>query len=305
MNKLQANLCLICVTLCWSTEVIIFACIPDDILSFATTAITNAVAALILSACFFKRLKKELKRSSKKLILRCLLLGALNCTYNVLYLQGLNYLDVSTGAFTFSMTIVVLPVVLITFRKSVNKKTWISVVLVLTGIIVALGSNFANTQFLGLLIMLIGCIVRAVFIVKLNDFAKEHDAVTLSTFISVFVAIISFVIWAILQPETFLAIPWSGTIIASLFIYAYFIIAFAQTLNVFAQKRATAAGATIIYSLEIAFSLIWSAVLPETLIDRAIPTPFQIVGALLIVAGSLIEILDFSGKRRGVSDVSK
>lgn len=304
MNKLQANLCLICVTLCWSSEVIIFACIPDDILPFATTAITNAIAAVILAACFFKRIKTELKRSSKKLLLRCLMLGALNCTYNTLYLYGLDYLDVSTGAFTFSMTIVVLPVVLLTMRKTVTKKTWLSVALALSGIVIALGSDLANLQNAGILIMLAGCIIRAVFIVKLNDYAKENDAVTLSTFISAVVAVISYVIWIAFQPATFGAIPWSGTIIASLFIYSYFIIAFAQTLNIFAQKRATAAGATIIYSLEIAFSLIWGAVLPDTLVDRVIPTPLQIVGALLIVAGSMIEILDFGGKRRVRSDVS-
>lgn len=298
MNKLQANLCLICVTLCWSSEVIIYACIPDDILPFATTAITNAIAAVILAACFFKRLKTELRRSSKKLLLRCLLLGAMNCVYNSLYLYGLNYLDVSTGAFTLSMTIVVLPVVLLTMRKTVSKKTWLSVALALSGIVIALGSNLAGMHIGGVLFMLLGCIVRAVFIVRLNDYAKEHDAVTLSVFISVFVAVISFVIWFILQPATFSAIPWSGTIIASLFIYAYFIIAFAQTLNIFAQKRATAAGATIIYSLEIAFSLIWGAVLPENLVERVIPSPLQMVGALLIVAGSMVEILDFSDKRR-------
>lgn len=305
MNKLQANLCLICVTLCWSSEVIIFACIPNDILPFATTAITNAIAAVILAACFFKRLKSELKRSSKKLIMRCLLLGVLNCAYNSLYLYGLNYLDVSTGAFTFSMTIVVLPVILITMKKRVSKKTWASASFVLTGILVALGSNFADTNVLGILIMLVGCVVRAVFIVKLNDFAKEHDAVAISVNISAFVAVFSFIIWFAIQPSTFAALPWSGTIVASLFIYAYFIIAFAQTLNIFAQKRATAAGATVIYSTEIAFSLLWGAVLPETLVDRVIPTPFQIVGAALIVVGSLIEIADFGGRKRRASDVTQ
>lgn len=203
------------------------------------------------------------------------------------------------------MTIVVLPVILITMKKSVDKKTWISAALVLVGISVALGSTFAKTQILGILIMLVGCIIRAVFIVKLNDFAKEHDAVTLSVFISVFFAVISFIVWFILQPATFAAIPWSGTLIASLFIYAYFIIAFAQTLNIFAQKRATAAGAMIIYSLEIAFSLIWSAVLPDSLIDHVIPSPFQIIGALLIVAGSMIEILDVRSKRRDPSNVTQ
>ena len=301
MNRLQANLCLICVTMCWSTEVIIFACIPDSVLPFATTFICNAIASVILAACFFKRIGNELRRSKKKLILRCLVLGALNCTYNTLYLYGLNYFDVSSGAFTFSMTVVVLPVVLFTLRKKVKAKTWVSVALVLLGIVSALGENVANINPTGLFLMFMGCLVRAVFIVKLNDFAREHDSVTLSTFISIFVSVFSFIIWFVLQPSTFSAIPWSGTIVASLFIYAYFIVAFAQTLNIFAQRRATATEATIIYALEIVFSLIWGAVLPETLIERTIPTAFQIIGAVLIVAGSVIEIVDFKGKRRLVN----
>ena len=301
MNRLQANLCLICVTMCWSTEVIIFACIPDSVLPFATTFICNAIASVILAACFFKRIGNELRRSKKKLILRCLVLGALNCTYNTLYLYGLNYFDVSSGAFTFSMTVVVLPVVLFTLRKKVKAKTWVSVALVLLGIVSALGEKVGNLNPTGLFLMFMGCLVRAVFIVKLNDFAREHDSVTLSTFISIFVSVFSFIIWFVLQPSTFSAIPWSGTIIASLFIYAYFIVAFAQTLNIFAQRRATATEATIIYALEIVFSLIWGAVLPETLIERTIPTAFQIIGAVLIVAGSVIEIVDFKGKRRLVN----
>lgn len=304
MNRLQANICLICVTLCWSTEVVIFACIPDNVLPFATTFICNAIASVVLLACFFKRIKNEITKSGKKIILRCMLLGALNCGYNVLYLYGLNFFDVSTGAFTFSMTVVVLPVVLITLRKSVNKKTWVSVVLVLAGISCALGGSIKSIHPVGLLLMFLGCIVRAVFIVKLNDFAKEHDSIPLSAFVSVFVAVFSFIIWFVLQPETFSEIPWSRTIVASLFIHAYFIIAFAQTLNIFAQKRATAAEATIIYTLEIVFSLVWGVVLPETLIDRAIPTPFQIAGAALIVLGSIIEIVEFKGKR-GIKNAKK
>lgn len=298
MNRLQANLCLICVTLCWSTEVIIFSCIPDSVLPFATTFICNAIATVILAACFFKRIKREMSKSSKKILLKCLLLGVLNCAYNALFMYGLKSFDVSTGAFTFSMTVVVLPVVLITMRKTVGAKTWISVALVLSGIVIALGGSLTQIPYVGLLFMLLGCIIRSVFIVKLNDFAREHDSITLSVFISAFVAVISFVIWFVLQPSTFATIPWSSTIIASLFIHAYFIVAFAQTLNIFAQRRATATESTIIYSLEIVFSLIWGAVLPENLVDRAIPTPFHIIGAVLIVAGSLVEIIEFKGKRR-------
>ena len=304
MNRLQANLCLICVTLCWSSEVIIFACIPSDVLPFATTFITSSIAAIILGLCFFKRIKEEMKRAGKEIILRCLMLGILKAAYDIMYLYGIKYFDVSTGAFTFSITVVVLPVILLTMRKNVGKNTLISVAFVVSGIVIALGSTITGTQLPGLLLMIFGCTIRAIFIVKLNDFAKKYDSITLSVWISVVGAVISFIIWIIIQPSTFAAIPWSGTIIASLFIYAYFIVAFAQTLNIFAQKRATAAEATIIYSLEIVFSLIWGAVLPETLIERVIPSPFHIIGAVLIIVGNLVEIIDFSKFRR-VKNVSE
>ena len=304
MNRLQANLCLICVTLCWSSEVIIFACIPSDVLPFATTFITSSIAAIILGLCFFKRIKEEMKRAGKEIILRCLMLGILKAAYDIMYLYGIKYFDVSTGAFTFSITVVVLPVILLTMRKNVGKKTLISVAFVVSGIVIALGSTITGTQLPGLLLMIFGCTIRAIFIVKLNDFAKKYDSITLSVWISVVGAVISFIIWIIIQPSTFAAIPWSGTIIASLFIYAYFIVAFAQTLNIFAQKRATAAEATIIYSLEIVFSLICGAVLPETLIERVIPSPFHIIGAVLIIVGNLVEIIDFSKFRR-VKNVSE
>ena len=67
--------------------------------------------------------------------------------------------------------------------------------------------------------------------------------------------------------------------------------AFAQTLNIFAQKKSTPANATIIYSLEIVFSVIWGTVLPASLIDNTVLTPWIIAGVALVVLGNLIEIM--------------
>ncbi|MBR6332616.1 MAG: hypothetical protein IKR78_05780, partial [Dehalococcoidales bacterium] len=88
MNSLQANLCLLCVTLCWSTEVIIFSVIPDSVSPFATTCITSLVGALLIFLSFRKRIMDEVSGDPKKILLRCLLLGIMNCAYNLLYLFG-------------------------------------------------------------------------------------------------------------------------------------------------------------------------------------------------------------------------
>ena len=293
MNKLQANLCLVCVTFLWSTEVIIYACIPESVFPFATTAITNLIGAVLIFLCFFKRIKAELSRGGKKLLLRALLLSVLNCSYNVMYQYGLDFFDVSTGAFTLSMTVVILPVILLMRKKNVDKKTWITALLVLIGIAFSYAGKIESINTYGFLTLVVGCMIRAFYIIKLNNCAREHDPVTLSGLISLFVGVISYVIWLVFQPATFGAVEWNSQIIASLFIDAYFIVVFAQTLNIFAQRRANAATATVIYSLEIVFSLIWGLTLPSNLVDPITPDVFMLVGAAFVILGNIAETIDF------------
>ena len=276
LNKLQANLCLICVTLLWSTEVIIFACIPDSVVPFATTAITSLIGAVLLFLCFFKRITAALKNGGKKLLLTGLFLSVLNCGYNVLYQYGLKEFDVSTGAFTISMTVVILPVILMMKRQNVGKKTWISAMLVLVGIVVSYLGKLGRISVGGLLFLVGGCIIRAYYIIRLNEAAREFDPVPISALIALFVGVISFVIW--------------------FFIHAYFIVMFAQTVNIFAQRNATPAAATIIYSLEIIFSLIWGMTMPASIVTPITPDVFMLIGAAFIVLGNLSEIVEFKRK---------
>ncbi|WP_316608408.1 DMT family transporter [uncultured Ruminococcus sp.] len=296
MNKLQANLCLVCVTLLWSTEVIIFACIPDSVAPFATTAITSMIGGVLLLLCFFKRIKTALKNGGKKLLLTGVLLSVLNCGYNVMYQYGLKKFDVSSGAFTISMTVVILPVILMMKRQNVDKKTWVSAILVLTGIVISYLGKLGTISVPGLLMLIGGCVIRAYYIIRLNEAAREFDPVPLSALIAVIVGIFSFVIWFVMQPATFGAIEWDTRIVASLFIHAYFIVMFAQTLNIFAQRNATPAAATIIYSLEIIFSLIWGMTMPASIVTPITPDVFMMIGAAFIVLGNLAEILSFKRK---------
>ena len=56
MNRLQANLCLLCVTLCWSAEIVLYACIPDVVPAFATSCVTALAGAALLFVPFRARL---------------------------------------------------------------------------------------------------------------------------------------------------------------------------------------------------------------------------------------------------------
>ena len=302
MNNMQANICLFTVTLCWSCEVIIFSIIPDDVNPFATTCVTSLIGASLLLACFARRIAAAFSRDRWVLARRIAILGVMNTVYSVLFLIGLNYFDVSTGAFTISITAVVLPVMLLVMRRGVGIRTWVSAGCVLAGIVVAIGPSFESSDLNGLLVMGLGCLVRALYIVKLNDWAREHDPVTLAAGISGANAVIAFFPWLAMQPATFAALPWSGDLVAAYFIYGYFVIAFTITLNTLAQRRATPAQATIVYSTEIVLSTIWATCLPASIVDPVELTVPIVIGCVLIVVGNIIEILPIGQRESGATD---
>ena len=104
MNRLQANLCLLCVTLCWSAEVVLYACIPDGVPAFATSAVTALAGAALLFVPFHRRVAEELKAGGWRFVAAVFGLAALSAAYNTLYLYGSKSFDVASGAFTFCMT---------------------------------------------------------------------------------------------------------------------------------------------------------------------------------------------------------
>ncbi len=117
MNRLQANICLLCVTLCWSLEVILYSCVPSGVPAFATSCVTCLAGAALLLVPFRKRVVAEVTAGGWRFVAAAFVLAALSAIYNTLYIYGLKSFDVASGAFTFSMTVVVLPVVLMTMRR--------------------------------------------------------------------------------------------------------------------------------------------------------------------------------------------
>ncbi len=292
MNRLQANLCLICVTLYWSMEVVLYSCLPPKVPLFSTSCVTSFVGALLLFGAFPKRMITECCKRGWPFLWKCVSVSILSATYNTLFLNGLKSFDVASGAFTFCMTVVVLPVVLLTARRKVSTETWISAALVLVGIVIVLGPMLSGEQLPGLGLMGCGCLLRALCIIELTDMAKEYDPLCIAFGLEFFAGLFSLFVWYFEEPRLFLALPWSRTLIAVWAIYAYVIVAISQVVNFHALKYVTAANATVVYSVEILFSLLWGAVLPNTLVRRTPLTPIILVGAALVLLGSLMEIVD-------------
>ena len=268
----------------------IHSVIPEGVNPFATSCVTSLIAAMLLGAYFFKRIMLVMQDQRALFLKRIVLLGVLSVAYNTTFLIGLEDFDISIGAFTTSITIVILPVLLLVMRRGIDKRTLVSAIIVFTGIMVAVWGATQLEDLRGMGVMAAGCLVRAVYIVKLNDYAREHDPITLATGISVVSAITAFIPWFFMEPTTFLSLPWNTELISAYFVYAYFIIALATVLNIYAQRRASAVNATIIYSQEIIFATIWAIIIPGDGMSISI-TPPTIIGCILVFLGNLVVII--------------
>lgn len=100
-------------------------------------------------------------------------------------------------------------------------------------------------------------------------------------------------------PPSIFAI-YNGELVAAYFIYGYFVIAFTISLNTLAQRRATPAQATIVYSTEIVFSTIWATCLPASIVDPVELTAPIVIGCVLIVVGNLVEIIPVGSRKEDV-----
>ena len=278
-------------------EVVLYSCIPEGVPAFATSCVTSLVGAFLLIAAFYKRALMALRNDWRSLIKGSMFLAVLSTIYNTMFLYGLKSFDVTSGAFTFCMTVVVLPVVLLSLRRRIGLETLLSVVCVGTGIVLALAPSLQGEQIPGLALMGGGCLLRAVLIVILADLAKKHQPLAIAIFLELFTGLFSLVAWFWQDPRLFFSLPVSRTLIASWAIYSYFIVAISQAFNTIAMSRVTATNATVVYSLEIVFSIVWGTILPASVITPVHLTPLILVGAALIILGSLMEILDIRGKR--------
>ncbi len=287
MNKLQANLCLLSVTIIWSSELIVLSCIPDSVEPVATTCITKTIGSILLFCCFFGRILNEIKTFKWDLFRKALTVALLNCVYNTMVIVGFRSFDSITGNFVYTFTAVSMPVLLLMLGRKVSKTMWVTSGLILIGIIIALTQQEGKLSIIGLITMMVACVIRGLFITKLADYAKENDPISITALMTLISGIISFALWAYVQPATFASVPWNKEILASIFIDSYFIVALSYVLNTFAQRKTEPMDAAVIYALEIAFTIILCAFLPKDIVGEVRITWLVIVAVGFVVAGNM------------------
>ena len=296
MNRLQANLCLVCVTLCWAAEVVIYACIPEGVSEYATICVTSLVGTLLMLVPFWRRVVDTVRKGGWRFVAAGLVVAVLSTVYNQHFIAGLKFFNVVDGAFATCMTVITMPLVMLAMRRRVSLSTWISVAIVTAGILLVLVPTLSAANTEGLLVLLVGCVFCSIVTILIADLVRKHDPIAVAVVREGIVALIALGTWFLHDHRLFAGIPITRSLFAAWAVYTYFIVVLALVLNVFAIRRVSAADATVVYSLQVVFSLILGVLLPAGVIEQFELSPRVLAGAGLVVAGSIAEILGFGGK---------
>ena len=297
MTKTENNILLFSITLCWASSYVFIKSLPPDLSSFAYLTMTTGIAAIILVAVFWKKLKEVKLSTIKSSFILSLLL-----TVNLLTeKQGISMLPASNASFLAALTILAVPLLMLLLRKKPTRNNVAGAGIIVLGL--CLTNRFAISAFIGAgtLFMLLACLSSAVYIISADRFTKRENPLLIGVVQMLFTALSGFVLWIFEEPTTFFSVNYTKELLSSIFILAFFTKAYAYIILMFSQKYADPIRVTIIASTEPVVTLMLAVLIPTAFGETETLSIFSLCGAIVIAFGAVVAGSGFlrSRKRTG------
>jgi drug/metabolite transporter (DMT)-like permease len=242
----MALLAVIAVTVVWGVT---FVQVKDAVAIyplFAFLAVRYAIASGALAIAGGTRVR-TLGRSGW---IAGAVVGALLGLGIALQTAGLERTTVSSTGFITGLYVVFTPLFgLALFRTSVPAEVWLGVVFALVGLALLSGVSIGSPG--GNLLVLAGAAAQALQIVALERYARRYDAIAL-TLVEMGVCLVGFLVIALALGQ--LEVPRGWTVWGALIVTGVFASALAYLIQVWAQRRLSAARIAIVFSLETVFA---------------------------------------------------
>ena len=176
--------------------------------------------------------------------------GALLGLGIALQTAGLERTTVSSTGFITGLYVVFTPLFgLALFRTGVAVEVWLGVAFALAGLAMLSGVPVGSPG--GNLLVLASAAAQALQIVALERYARRYDAIAL-TLVEMGVCLIGFLVIALALGQ--LEVPRGWTVWGALLVTGLFASALAYLIQVWAQRRLSAARIAIVFSLETVFA---------------------------------------------------
>ena len=284
MSKTENNILLFSITLCWSASYIFIRSLPAELSSYAYLTLTTGIASLLLTVVFWKRMRNITRSVTKNGFILSLFL-----TFNLLMeKKGLELLPASNASFLSALTILIVPLMMLAFRKKPSKNNAVGAGIILLGL--CLTSRFSPEAFIspGSLYMMLACLASASYIIAADRFTKQDDPLLIGIVQMISSALCGFVLWFIEEPTTFFSVNYTNHLLSSIFILAFFAKAYAYIILMFSQKYADPMSVTVIASTEPVVTLLLALLIPSAYGSHEALHIFSLAGALIIAIGAMV-----------------
>ena len=246
-------LALILVTAVWGVTFVQVKDAVDVYPLFAFLAVRYTIASGALGLFGARRLR-SLGRSG---VLAGGVLGALLGVGIGLQTAGLERTTVSSTGFITGLYVVLTPLFgLVLFRTRVGIEVWLGVVLAVAGLGMLSGVHAGSTG--GDALVLASTSAQALQIVMVERYANRFDAIAL-TLVEMATCCVGFLAIALAVGD--LSVPRGWTIWGAVLVTGVFASALAYLIQVWAQRRLSAARIALVFSLETVFAGLFGYVL--------------------------------------------
>jgi drug/metabolite transporter (DMT)-like permease len=250
-----ALVALIAVTAVWGVT---FVQVKDAVAIyplFAFLAVRYAIATGVLGVAGAVRMH-GLGRDG---LVAGLVLGALLSLGIGLQTAGLERTTVSSTGFITGLYVVLTPLFgLALFRTRISVEVWLGVALSIGGL--ALLSGVPSGSRLGDLLVLASSAAQALQIVMVERYANRHDAVGL-TLVQMATCFVAFLVIALALGD--LSVPRGWTVWGALLVTGVFASALGYLIQIWAQRRISAARIALVFALET----VWAGIFGYWLAD--------------------------------------
>jgi len=285
-KSLKADLALILVTIFWGAGFPATKIALQTMTPFYHIGIRFAVASLLLSLLFYRKLRSL----NKSLIKPALILSSLLFATYAFQTVGIQYTTASKSGFFSGLAVLIVPLFSIFYLKTkLELKTIISVATATLGLFLLsyTGSDFNFN--IGDFLTILCSICYAWQLLFTGTYVQKHDATLLAIVQLFFVSLYGMAFAVILEP-----IPANMSVPSfwSLMFSAVFCTAFAFWMQTTAQKFTAASHIALIFTMEPVFGALTSFLLLNEVLGAR-----GIIGGILIVSAMIISEFQWAKSR--------
>ncbi|MBQ7545240.1 MAG: DMT family transporter [Synergistaceae bacterium] len=287
MNKLEANVLLLMISIFDAIQYVFLSYVPEDVSHFAFLCMTNLVGFIMTLAFFFE----ELFRLDAKQVLQSLVLAAELMVFDIFMLLGSSGVDPTMTAAVISSYFLFIVIISVAFLgQSVEKSSIVGIIIVFIGLFFILDMDITGLWDRHILYLVIADIAFATYTITVGYYASASNPSILSMGHNLFCFLFTLILWV--GESWFYKMPFtlpSERQFWGIVIYiGFFIRGLYTVIQIYAQRYVSALNTSLVLSSGIVITMAVSPVLSALFsTEPEVITPYKIIGSVIMVAGLL------------------